>query len=368
MHDACNALIQEKTVEHEITASKPKKAIPSILIIQILFVLIFALLAEAINITKPVSAALVSAHQDWAIESVSSMKQTKDVICTQDSLQFIQKWVSTAKTLGINYISVETPYDNPSCGNAVAYTKTWLSVIRSQGLHVWHRHMSLSFEGIYGVKKSATKNYINQISNYIKANPTFFQAGDIFTPTPEPQNGGIAGINCDPHQSICVFRDAARFNKWLRDAMTASTQAFQSIGLGGKIKIGYYGFDGFIAWGDNNPDWHGILEDATVQQMGNITIDHYPEAVGDTMSNDLNELQAKYPTTPIVIGEWGTIMGGNIKQQVRDSMSAAKRPNVVGFNYWHLGPGGCGYESLVSNNFTPCTQFIDVQSFFTGMS
>ncbi len=300
-------------------------------------------------------------HQPWNIQSVSSMKETKDRVCNQRSASFIQQWVNEAANLGVNYIAVETPYDNPSCGNAVAYTTAWVQAIHARGLHVWHRHMPLAFEGIYNTPKNPSIDYLQLISSYIRANPTLFQDGDIFTPIPEPQNGGIQGITyCS--NSICIFPSAAGFNQWLRSAMTTSAGAFQQIGLGGRIKIGYFGFDGFVTWGDNNPDWHGILEDATIAQMGNITIDHYPELVGDTMANDLNELQARYPTTPIIIGEWGTVTGGNTVQQVQDSMGAARRTNIVGFNYWHMGVGG--NEGLINEDFSHNPQYATVQSFF----
>jgi hypothetical protein len=137
------------------------------------------------------------------------------------------------------------------------------------------------------------------------------------------------------------------------------------VGLGGKIKIGYYGFDGFVAWGDNNPDWQGkgILEDATVQAMGNVTIDHYPEAVGSNMSTDLKEAHAKFPGVPIIIGEWGTISGGNVQQQVQDTMGAAAAdPLVVGFNYWVMAPGA--NEALLDDNLSNKSHFQDVQSFY----
>lgn len=313
---------------------------------------------------SPIPSASPSGKGDWIIQSVSSMKETKDKICGQDDQAFINRWVDTAQDLGANYVAVETPYDNPACGDAITYTKTWVDTIHSRGLKVWHRHMPLRFEGIYDTTKDANINYINLIVDYIKNNPTFFQAGDIFTPIPEPQNGGIQGITYCP-QDICMFKDAADFNAWLRSVMTSSELTFGTIGLGGKMKIGYFGFDGFVTWGDNNPDWHGILEDATVQQMGEITIDHYPELVGDTMENDLNELQSKYPATPIIIGEWGTVTGGDIATQVNTSMKAAKRTNVVGFNYWHLGLGG--NEALINDDFTHRANYDPVKSFYTGM-
>jgi cell division septation protein DedD len=313
-------------------------------------------------VPPPPAPAPSSTALAWQIRSVSSMKETKDKICNQDSAAFIASWIDKAVELGANYIAVETPYENPACGSSVAYTKAWVDAVHARGLGVWHRHAPLAFEGIYDTPKDASKDFLKVISDYIKANPTFFRTGDIFSPIPEPQNGGISGITYCA-QGICIFSSAASFNAWLRNAIATSESAFASIGLGGKIKIGYYGFDGFVAWGDNNPDWNGILEDATIQAMGNVTIDHYPEIVGDTMANDLNELQAKYPGTPIIVGEWGTITGGDIVSQVMTSMAAALRTNVTGLNYWHMGMGG--NEALIEDNFSNRANFAPMQSFFT---
>src|SRR2546421_11686276 len=57
-----------------------------------------SLLVSALGTVKHTSAASATSSQRWPIQSVSSMKQTKDVIRNQDSLSFIQKWVATAKT------------------------------------------------------------------------------------------------------------------------------------------------------------------------------------------------------------------------------------------------------------------------------
>ena len=312
---------------------------------------------------NPVVATVssVPAQQSWAIQSVSSMKETKDRVCNQRSQSFIEQWVATAKDLGVNYISVETPYDSPACGDSVAYTKEWISVIRSYGLHVWHRHSFLNFEGIYNEPKNPSENYLQMIAGYIKANPDLFQPGDIFTPIPEPQNGGISQIT-ECSQNTCMFSSAKDFNQWLRNAMDTSQNAFTTIGLSGRIKVGYFGFDGYVTWGSNNPNWHGILEDETIAKMGNITIDHYPEIVGSSMEHDLDTLQKKYPGVPIIIGEWGTIIDGNAVQQVIQTMSAAKRKNVIGFNYWQMGIGG--NEALINEDFTHRPQYDFVKSFY----
>lgn len=312
--------------------------------------------------TVAATSTATSTTHFWSIRSVSSMKETKDKVCNQDSGSFIGSWVSRAAELGVNYIAVETPYDDPACASSLNYTKAWSDAVHAQGLNVWHRHMPLAFEGIYDTPKSASKDYLQQIHDYIVNNPTLFRENDIFTPIPEPQNGGVSGVTYCA-QGICVFNSAASFNKWLRDAITTSNAAFAEIGLGGKIKVGYYGFDGFIAWGDNNPDWNGILEDATIAAMGNITIDHYPEAVGDTMANDLDELQQRYPNVPIVIGEWGTINGGDVVTAINTTMQAARRTGVIGFNYWHMGLGG--NEALVNDDLSKKVGFDPVKFFFS---
>jgi hypothetical protein len=294
------------------------------------------------------------------------MKESKDRVCNQRNPLYIEQWVAKAQVLGANYISVETPYDDPACGSALAYTKAWVYAIHAAGLSVWHRHMPLAFEGIYSSPKNNSTDYLQLIASYIINNPTLFQEGDIFTPIPEPQNGGILNHTyC--YENVCQFAGVTEFNQWLRDAINVSDAAFVHLNLQGKVKIGYYGFDGFVAWGHNNPDWDGLLEDETVQVMGNITIDHYPEIVSDTMENSLNELEQRYPGVPIVIGEWGTISSGDPilqVEQTRAALRAALLPSVIGVNYWHMGSGG--NESLINEDFSENPHFFTVQQFFTN--
>ncbi len=320
--------------------------------------------ALAINFLHPAPPPFPAqaAGRTWNLQSVDAMKVTKDVICGPKDRAYIENWVNRAAELGATHIAISTPYDNPRCGDAVSYTKTWISVIRAKGLKVWHRQMPLAFEGIYDTPKNAGIDYQAMIRDYIINNKDNYQAGDIFTPIPEPQNGGIQGFSYCA-QNVCMFNSISHFNQWLRSAIDTSNSAFNQIGLGGKVSVGYYGFDGFVAWGHNNPDWNGILEDATIAKMGNITIDHYPEAVGTSMEADLAELTSRYPGVPIIIGEWGTINGGDREAAVRNSMGAAARnSSVVGFNYWTMGPGG--NEALVDDSFNLMIQYDEVQTFY----
>ena len=360
-------LFQRPTAFPTASATPKPTPIPTAILTLIPTLIPTLNLTPTLSIAPPITLTVTPTPSpnsgSWPIQSVSSMKETKDRICGQRDQAFIDRWVGKAKELGANYVAVETPYDNPNCGSSVDYTWRWINAIRSQGLGVWHRHMPLAFEGIYDTPKQKS-DYLSLIGDYIRNNREMFKEGDIFTPIPEPQNGGIAGVTYCAH-GICVFDNREHFNRWLREAIDVSENAFSQIGLSGKVKIGYFGFDGFVAWGSNNPDWSGILEDATIQKMGNLTIDHYPELIGQTMEQGLNEVMAKYPGLPIVIGEWGSAGNTDIEEQVRSSMSAAKRPGVVGFNYWHLGLGG--NEALINEEFSNRPQFDDVQSFFKGI-
>lgn len=314
----------------------------------------------------PTASPPAVTHGNWVIKSVDVMKYSKDAVCTPPTDAFIKTQVTKAKELGANYVAISTPYDNPACGNSLTLTRRWVDAIRAQGLNVWHRHMGLSFEGLYGVTKKYNDDYLQLISNYIISNPTLFREGDIFTPTPEPDTAGIGGVTACI--SVCAFRDNAEFNQWIRNAQLVSKLSFAQIGLR-NMKVGYYGTSGFIVFGENNRDWFGrsFLEQKTVEAMDNIIVmDSYPESYGGTMGKTLDDARRVWPNATFIIGEWGTITATSPQQaseQIKNTMEAAKRPYVIGFNYWNLGPSG--NEGLLNNDLSNKPTFFDVQSFFT---
>lgn len=294
------------------------------------------------------------------IRSVDAMKETKDRVCGPRDATFVNSWVKKAKELGANYVAISTPYEDPSCASSMKVTTLWVETIRAHGLNVWHRHMPLAFEGIYDVPKKKV-DYLPSITRYIQQNPGLFQEGDIFTPIPEPQNGGIEGITYCP-EGVCQFKNTAEFNRWLRDAMTLSRREFEKIGIG-DIGIGYYGLDGFIVWGANNPDWSGFLEDETVEMMGNITLDHYPQLINTSFRQDLAEFRQKYPTIPLIIGEWGAVGPSSKSQQITDAITWIQQdPYLTGFNYWHMGMGG--NEAIINESFQALEGFSEIKAFF----
>jgi F5/8 type C domain-containing protein len=304
----------------------------------------------------------------WAIQSVDVMKYSKDVVCNPPTAATINTMTDRIASTGANFVAISTPYDDPSCGSSMNLTNAWVASARAKKLHVWFRHMGLSFEGLYGVSK--TKDlaaYTQQIVNYIYANPDQFQDGDIFTPTPEPDSAGIYGVTYCP--TICQFSSADEYNSWIQTTQAEVKAAFAK--LNKNVKVGYYGQSGFIVWGENNPDWtgKGFLTQATVDSMdGVIAMDTYPEVFGGNMASSLDGAHARWPNAQLVIGEWGTITATSDAirvQEVNNTMSAAERPYVEGINYWNLGPSG--NESLLDTNLNPLPSFQTVTNYFTGL-
>lgn len=325
-----------------------------------------------------ITVSQATTNPTWVFQSVDVMKYSKDVVCNYPSDAFIASEVAKAVELGVTHVAISTPYDNPTCGSALVLTQKWVTAIRAAGLHVWHRHLPNAFEATYGVSKHRSPDgtrHLKTIADWYTANSDLVQNGDVVTPIPEPQNGGISGITYCA-DSLCQFSNAADFNEWLRTAQLTTKLAIKASGktiattLGDNngVFVGLYGFDGYITWCDNNPDCVGQskIEAATVTAMDNIiAIDHYP-ASNATMAGDLDEMRAVFPNANVVIGEFGTITQSTEATRqtaAEEAFSAfAARSWVKGVNYWHLGPGG--NEGLINSDFTNKAVFGVVEGYY----
>lgn len=232
---------------------------------------------------------------------------------TQDALQnpvpepYIKEIVQLAKEVNATHVAIGTPYDNPSNPqviDTIEYTRQWSDAAHDIGLNVWHRHMPEGFQGFYNEKKEV-KDYKPMIVEYIHDHADFFRDGDIFAPFPEPQNGGVIGINCQPSDT-CQFTSVEEFNQEMQAYVEICQQAFAQIGK--KVKVGYYGFDGFVVAGLGNPDWEGktFLSDKTVKVLDDtITVDHYTDKGPQGYVKDYTTIHNIFPKDQIVIGELG---------------------------------------------------------------
>lgn len=304
----------------------------------------------------------------WAIQSIDVMKYTKDNICTQSSTSTINTMLQNVVDLGANYVSISSFYDNPTCANSLPYLTKWVTLARAKGLKIWFRMKDLSFEGDYSTTKAVSPDgnrHKTTMTNWEVANAALIHSGDIFTPFAEIQNGGVNGITYCGQPNVCQFTGASDFNSYIR-----SVQATSISNLPAGVLVGYYGFDGFIVAGLGNADHQGTtyLETATINAMGEVTLDHYPESIGHTFAQDLPIIHTALAssTLPLIIGEYGTINAGNQATQVNqiniELPPLIADPTVKGFNYWNLGPAGG--EALINNDFTIRPGWTTLKSYF----
>jgi hypothetical protein len=297
--------------------------------------------------STPASTSQIS----LAIKSVDVMKYSKDVICNPPSASEINTQVQKAIDLGANTVAVSGFYDDPACAPDLPLITAWATAIHSRGLKLWLRMKDLNFEGDYSVLKGGSHDsHVQVMLSWIGAHKSILKSGDMFTPFAEIQNGGIQGVSYCA-QNACQFPNAADFNGFIRSVQSQAVNALPG------IKVGYYGFDAFMAAGIGNPDWEGKsqLEPATIALIGEVTIDHYPEAIGHTFAQDLPIIHRTVGLNiPIIIGEYGTIASTGEQEQVtqinKEMPMILADPWVTGFNYWDLGPSG--QEALVHSDYS----------------
>jgi len=318
------------------------------------------------------SSSLSQNDYSFAIRSIDVMKQTQDAVCNPPSDEFIAKQIAYAINANATHIAISTPYDDPQCGSSELLTRRYIEMVNTMNemlntsLRIWHRHKPLGYEdhlAQYGVARLTDPDAVLPIiHDYIVNHPEFFREGDIITPVPEPQLGGIRNVNWCGNDDICLFDSDAdtwgtavaesteRFNTWLIDAVDTTKQALLEIGFeDDAVMVGMYGFDDYITTGDND-FWTGILTQESISAGDYITLDYYfaqDEDPNEVFSTIANEISSRYniDDPKICIGEWGTIHNEGA-DRAREVMQAALDNGIDCFNYWHLGPGGIG-EQLI---------------------
>lgn len=303
------------------------------------------------------------------IKSIDVMKYTKDVICAPLATSTVDTQLDKIVEIGATYVSISGFYDDPVCNPDLPYLTKWAVEARSKGLKIWWRMKDLSFEGDYSITKATSPDgnrHKNTMITWLKANASLIHSGDMFTPFAEIQNGGIQDVTFCA-SSTCQFSSAADFNKYIRELQIIVPSI-----LPAGVYIGYYGFDGFVAAGLGNPDHSGTsyIETDTRTSMGEVAIDHYPEAIGSTFAIDLPIVHtALGADIPVIIGEYGTIDATSESNQaaiLNSEFPALQADNeIVGFNYWNLGPvNDVTGEGLVKTDYSNKAGFTVVQTFF----
>ncbi len=287
----------------------------------------------------------------WQITSVDTVKYSRDAAGDANVLKKIPFFLKEAAKLHVTHVAIDTPYDE----RFYPVLKAWVDEARKNNLKVWFRGNFSGWEGWFGYQQFESINQHNQLTNtFIAAHPDLFQDGDIFTPIPEPENGGPG----DPRGS----QDKTdSFNTMLVSSYNNCVTAFQKINK--QVNCGYFSTNGDIA--------KDILTPSTVAQMGNIiVIDHYVDSP-EGMQEEINALSQKFPQAKIVLGEFGAPIpdiNGEMTESQQSNFIAklldvfyANRTKILGINYWTLAGGS---TSLLRDDNSEKEAFTTIANYF----
>ncbi len=265
----------------------------------------------------------------WPIQSIDTMKYSRDDSADSSIYQKIPIIVSEVANLHANYISIDTPYDD----QFYPVLKAWVDEARQEHLKIWFRGNFSAWEGWFGYQKFSNPNEDHAlVHDFIIKHPDLFQNGDIFTSVPEAENGVIG----DPRGSD---EKTQQFNQFLITSYNNCVSSFEIIHK--QVSCGYFSVNGDVA--------KEVLTPETIKQIGNVVvIDHYVDSSAQ-MDVDLHFLTNKFPNAEIILGEFGApipdINGDMNETQQAEFLNQLlnvfyENKNVIGgINYW-VGSGG----------------------------
>ncbi len=275
----------------------------------------------------------------WQAEAIDAQVMSK-YWAIADANQ-IRHLVQADKSIGAKQITIDINYDNYSL------MKLWADIIHSEGLNVWFRP---HWDAWDSWEKPEIKNgitsteYLNRSRQFILSHPDLFRAGDAFTICVESENAAWwTGIDHGP------FNGWDDWRAFTRNQVLVANDAFNQIGLGGKIKTNWINMNGWVAW--------NVLDQQTVNVIGQLTLDHiidwtndtgtYVNAIlsGTTLGDGsifygYDQYYAKW-NVPIMAGEWGySTFDQSMDPDHQKELAAAvmqgfsTRNYFIGMNYW----------------------------------
>ncbi len=316
----------------QIKRTKKRKQIKvGILLLVMLFVLVsFSSFSPFINM-KTYSQSNPNVQRFWQYQCFDTMKTSRDKARAwkddKNLKKYIDKEMDAIVRIGGNCVAIATPYDE----EFLPVLKLWVQSARNHNLHIWFRGNFSSWEGWFEYPKGMTvMQHHRKTAQFIRNNADLFKDGDIFTPSPEAENGGpFNQVEKDEHE---VFR------KYLIEEYTMAKDSFA--GINKKVEVNWLSMNGGLG--------KRMFDQKTVDGVGKVVaIDHYiktaPE-MGEFIKYFKDNFNAK-----LVIGEFGAPIpeiNGPMNEdeqaefigQLFDQL-VTYRNDVIGINYWTLWDG-----------------------------
>jgi hypothetical protein len=286
----------------------------------------------------------------WSIRSVDTMKYSRDISRQPDILGRIPSYVNTAAALTPTHISVATPYDE----EFYPVLSTWVKQIHAKGMKVWFRGNWSSWEGWFDYAKFSDINeHHRKTEQFIINHKELFIDGDIFTPAPEPENGGIGDPRGSDEKTI-------QYRSFLIQSYNACMRGAKKIGV--NLSCGFFSMNGDVA--------KDILDKQTVDQIGGVVVvDHFVKSPQKLVS-DLKYIHEKYNSN-VVLGEFGApipdIHGEMTQEQQRAYVRevfeglTALDSWFLGVNYWTVFGGS---TRVVEDNLQERSVAEEIRNFY----
>lgn len=267
----------------------------------------------------------------WEYQCIDTMKTSRDKAREWREWSGLDTHINSQMkaivAAGGNCVAIDTPYDN----EFLPFMRKWVTAARKHNLHIWFRGNFSSWEGWFDYPKGmTTAEHLRKTTAFITTNRDLFMDGDIFTPSPEAENGGP--FNQVEKDEYPVFR------AYLISEYQEAQKAFRQIGR--DVAVNWLSMNGGLA--------RRMLDQQTIDALGGVVaIDHYIKTaleMGEYIRYFNNTFGAK-----VVIGEWGApipdINGSMTENQQADfirQLLEEQRMNkdiIEGTSYWVLYDG-----------------------------
>lgn len=274
----------------------------------------------------------------FEVQAVDTMKYSRDAARNELVTKQIPQMVELVARMNPTHIAIATPYDE----EFYPVLKLWVDEARKHNLKVWFRGNMSSWEGWFDHKRyDDPRTHHADIRSFILQHPDLFKSGDIFTPAPEPENGGFG----DPRQSEDTRQ---KFFDFLPESYRNCKESFSQIGVA--VTCGYFSTNGDVA---------KMIPTYVYEQSGGVqVIDHYVR----TPEELVRDIQALYDRNhlPIVLGEFGlpipdihgSLSDAQQDRSIRETFAelAKHRDIIRGINYWTAFGGS---TKIFSDSFQP---------------
>jgi len=282
----------------------------------------------------------------WIIRSVDTMKLSRDTRKKPLGVAQIAALIRLDARLHPTHVTVDVYYDDPG------YLARWAGVIRSFGLHVWFRAHWYAWENHRDARGAMSPHaYIAATRRFLQTHAALLRNGDIFDFCPEPENGAYWLRTYGPGWSWRNPVAKHAFNTFVRAGIQMASSTLSNRGLAG-VMVTAISVNPSIAL--------RLLSQPTVDRLGRITLDVYPEGGARDPAIATRRLLAQIARVharwqvPLVLGETGYARdiavddATQARVLAREFGALAALPYLQGMNYWvdAGGPGYGGYTNL----------------------